>query len=59
LEVVDVKALAPAIQQGLSFGGERVLRQGSASRQLEALAVLFLLAALLFEIYAHFLRRAK
>jgi hypothetical protein len=59
LEVVDVKTLAPAIQQGLSFGGERALRQGSASRQLETLTVLFLLAALLFEIYAHFLRKTK
>lgn len=59
LEAVDARTLAPAIRQGLSFGGERVLRQGSASRQLELLAVLFLLAALLFEIYAHFLRKSK
>ena len=58
LEAVDKKTLAPAIKQGLVFGNERVLRQGG-SRQLEWLAVLFLLAALLFEIYAHFLRKTK
>ena len=59
LEPVDAKSLAVAIQRGLSFGGERLLRQGGGSRQLETLAVIFLLAALAFEIYAHFLRRTK
>ena len=59
LEPVDPKVLAPAMQQGLSFGGEKLLRQGSSSRQLEALAVAFLLAALLLEIYAHFVRKSK
>ncbi|MEI8242842.1 MAG: VWA domain-containing protein [bacterium] len=59
LDAVDDQTLAPAVRQGLAFGGERVLRQGSASRQLEALAVAFLLAALMLEIYAHFLRKSK
>lgn len=59
LEPVDEKALSSAVKQGLSFGGEKLLRKGSASRQLEVLAVVFLLAALLFELYAHFLRKTK
>jgi hypothetical protein len=59
LDAVDSKALAPAIREGLTFGGEGVLRQGSTSRQLELLMALLLLAALAFEIYAHFLRKPK
>jgi len=59
LEPVSAMALEPACKQGLSFGGEQLLRQGGTSHQIEAIMAAFLCAALLFEIYAHFLRKPK